>query len=178
MEMAHGGGDREFLPLNIAVLTVSDSRTEADDKSGKTLVERLVAAGHVLAEKAIVRDDRYAIRAIVSRWIADADVQVVIATGGTGLTGRDGTPEALEPLFDKTIHGFGELFRSLSYQDIGTSTLQSRAIAGVANGTIVFSLPGSSGACRDGWDKLIVHQLDARTRPCNLVEIMPRFLER
>ena len=178
MEMAHGGGDRAFLPLNIAVLTVSDSRTEADDKSGKALVERLSAAGHALAEKAIVRDDRYAIRAIVSRWIADPEVQVVITTGGTGLTGRDGTPEALEPLFDKTIDGFGELFRSLSYQDIGTSTLQSRAVAGVANGTIVFSLPGSSGACRDGWDKLIVHQLDARTRPCNLVEIMPRFLER
>jgi molybdenum cofactor biosynthesis protein B len=178
MEMAHGGGDRAFLPLNIAVLTVSDSRTEADDKSGKALVERLSAAGHALAEKAIVRDDRYAIRAIVSRWIADPEVQVVITTGGTGLTGRDGTPEAIEPLFDKTIDGFGELFRSLSYQDIGTSTLQSRAVAGVANGTIVFSLPGSSGACRDGWDKLIVHQLDARTRPCNLVEIMPRFLER
>jgi len=178
MEMAHGGGDRAFLPLNIAVLTVSDSRTEADDKSGKTLAERLTAAGHRLAEKAIVRDDRYAIRAIVSRWIADPEVQVVISTGGTGLTGRDGTPEAVEVLFDKTIHGFGELFRSLSYQDIATSTLQSRAIAGVANGTIVFCLPGSSGACRDGWDKLIVHQLDARTRPCNLVEIMPRFLER
>ncbi len=178
MEMAHGGGDRAFLPLNIAVLTVSDSRTEADDKSGKALVERLSAAGHALAEKAIVRDDRYAIRAIVSRWIADPEAQVVITTGGTGLTGRDGTPEAIEPLFDKTIDGFGELFRSLSYQDIGTSTLQSRAVAGVANGTIVFSLPGSSGACRDGWDKLIVHQLDARTRPCNLVEIMPRFLER
>ena len=178
MEMAHGGGNRAFLPLNIAVLTVSDSRTEADDKSGKALVERLSAAGHALAEKAIVRDDRYAIRAIVSRWIADPEVQVVITTGGTGLTGRDGTPEAIEPLFDKTIDGFGELFRSLSYQDIGTSTLQSRAVAGVANGTIVFSLPGSSGACRDGWDKLIVHQLDARTRPCNLVEIMPRFLER
>jgi molybdenum cofactor biosynthesis protein B len=126
MEMAHGGGDRTFLPLDIAVLTVSDSRTEADDKSGKALVERLTAAG----------------------------------------------------LFDKIIEGFGELFRSLSYQDIGTSTLQSRATAGVANGTIIFSLPGSSGACRDGWDKLIVHQLDARTRPCNLVEIMPRFLER
>jgi molybdenum cofactor biosynthesis protein B len=179
MEMAHGSsGERAFLPLNIAVLTVSDSRTEADDKSGKTLVERLTAAGHRLAEKAIVRDDRYAIRAVVSRWIADPEVQVVITTGGTGLTGRDGTPEALEILFDKTIHGFGEMFRKLSFDDIGTSTIQSRAIAGVANGTIVFALPGSSGACRDGWDKLIVHQLDARTRPCNLVEVMPRFLER
>ena len=179
MEMAHGSsGERAFLPLNIAVLTVSDSRTEADDKSGKTLVERLTAAGHRLAEKAIVRDDRYAIRAVVSRWIADPEVQVVITTGGTGLTGRDGTPEALEILFDKTIDGFGEMFRKLSFDDIGTSTIQSRAIAGVANGTVVFALPGSSGACRDGWDKLIVHQLDARTRPCNLVEIMPRFLER
>lgn len=178
MEMAHGGGgNRAFLPLNIAVLTVSDSRTEADDKSGQTLVERLTAAGHKLAEKAIVRDDRYAIRAVVSRWIADPEVQVVITTGGTGLTGRDGTPEALEILFDKTIDGFGEMFRKLSFDDIGTSTIQSRAIAGVANGTVVFALPGSSGACRDGWDKLIVHQLDARTRPCNLVEIMPRFLE-
>jgi len=178
MQMAHGGGDRTFLPLDIAVLTVSDSRTEADDKSGKALVERLTAVGHRLAEKAIEPDDRYRIRATVSRWIADPGIQVVITTGGTGLTGRDGTPEALEPLFDKIIEGFGELFRSLSYQDIGTSTLQSRATAGVANGTIIFSLPGSSGACRDGWDKLIVHQLDARTRPCNLVEIMPRFLER
>jgi len=178
MEMAHGSGDRKFLPLNIAVLTVSDSRTEADDKSGKTLVDRLTATGHLLAEKVIEPDDCYRIRATVSRWIADPDVQVVITTGGTGLTGRDGTPEAIEILLDKVIDGFGELFRSLSFQDIGTSTLQSRAIAGVANGTIVFCLPGSSGACRDGWDKLIVHQLDARTRPCNLVEMMPRFLER
>ncbi len=178
MEMAHGGGERAFLPLNIAVLTVSDTRTEAEDKSGRTLVERLTAAGHLLAEKAIEPDDCYRIRATVSRWIADPGVQAVITTGGTGLTGRDGTPEAIEPLLDKVILGFGELFRSLSYQDIGTSTLQSRALAGVANGTIVFCLPGSSGACRDGWDKIIVHQLDARTRPCNLVEIMPRFLER
>ncbi len=178
MEMAHGGGERAFLPLNIAVLTVSDTRTEAEDKSGRTLVERLTAAGHLLAEKAIEPDDCYRIRATVSRWIADPGVHAVITTGGTGLTGRDGTPEAIEPLLDKVILGFGELFRSLSYQDIGTSTLQSRALAGVANGTIVFCLPGSSGACRDGWDKIIVHQLDARTRPCNLVEIMPRFLER
>ncbi|HEY5720440.1 MAG TPA: molybdenum cofactor biosynthesis protein B [Gammaproteobacteria bacterium] len=178
MSMAHGGGSRAFQPVSIAVLTVSDSRTEADDKSGKTLVERLTAAGHRLAEKAIVRDDPYQIRAIVSRWIADPEVQVVITTGGTGLTGRDGTPEAVRVLFDKTIEGFGEMFRMLSYQDIGTSTLQSRALAGLANGTVIFCLPGSSGACRDGWDKLIVHQLDARTAPCNLVEIMPRFLER
>ena len=177
MEMAHGGGDRAFLPLNIAVLTVSDSRTEADDKSGKALVERLSAAGHALAEKAIVRDDRYAIRAIVSRWIADPEVQVVITTGGTGLTGRDGTPEAIEPLFDKTIDGFGELFRSLSYQDIGTSTLQSRAVAGVANGTYIFCLPGSTNACATGWDKIIAAQLDFRTRPCNLAELMPRLRE-
>jgi len=132
MEMAHGSGDRKFLPLNIAVLTVSDSRTEADDKSGKTLVDRLTATGHLLAEKVIEPDDCYRIRATVSRWIADPDVQVVITTGGTGLTGRDGTPEAIEILLDKVIDGFGELFRSLSFQDIGTSTLQSRAIAGVA----------------------------------------------
>ncbi len=177
MSMAHGGGSREFLPLDIAVLTVSDSRTEADDKSGKTLVERLTAAGHRLAEKAIEPDDRFRIRATLSRWIADPDIQVVITTGGTGLTGRDGTPEAVRVLFDKTIEGFGEMFRMLSFQDIGTSTIQSRAIAGLANGTVIFCLPGSSGACRDGWDKLISHQLDARTAPCNLVEVMPRFLE-
>ena len=178
MEMAHGGGSREFLPLDIAVLTVSDSRTEGDDKSGHTLADRVLKAGHRLAEKAIVPDDVYRIRAIVSRWIADPEVQAVITTGGTGLTGRDGTPEAIGILLDKTIDGFGEMFRYLSFQDIGTSTIQSRAIAGVANGTMIFCLPGSTGACRDGWDKLIVHQLDARTRPCNLVEIMPRFLER
>ncbi len=169
--------DREFIALNIAVLTVSDSRDEASDKSGALLVSMLTEAGHRLAEKAIVPDDKYRIREVVSRWIADESTQVVLTTGGTGVTGRDGTPEAVEPLLDKTIDGFGETFRSLSYQSIGTSTLQSRAIAGVANGTYLFCLPGSSGACKDGWTKLISAQLDFRTRPCNLVELMPRLRE-
>ena len=144
--------ERSFIPLNIAVLVVSDSRTEADDVSGNTLVERLQSAGHQLAIKAIVPDDIYQIRATVSAWIADADIQVVISTGGTGVTGRDGTPEAVLPLLDKVLDGFGEVFRMLSYQDIKTSTIQSRAIAGVANGTYLFCLPGSSGACRTAWD--------------------------
>lgn len=170
--------DRQFLPLDIAILTVSDTRTEAEDKSGKLLAERARAAGHRVCDKQICRDDIYAIRARVSAWIAHADVNVVLTTGGTGVTGRDGTPEALAPLFDKVLDGFGEMFRVLSYDDIGTSTLQSRALAGVANATYVFALPGSSGACALGWDKLIVHQLDYRTRPCNLVELMPRLLER
>lgn len=177
--MAHDNNkDRDFRPLNIAVLTVSDTRTEATDKSGALLVDRLKAAGHQLAEKAIEPDDIYRIRAAVSRWIADAGTHVVITTGGTGVTGRDGTPEAVTPLLDKTIDGFGEVFRALSFDDIGTSTLQSRCIAGVANGTYVFSLPGSSNACATGWDQLIEAQLDYRTRPCNLVELMPRLLER
>jgi len=176
--MAHDDvTEREFVPLRIAVLTVSDSRTEATDKSGRVLVDRLEGAGHELAEKAIEPDDVYRIRATVSRWIADASVQVVITTGGTGITGRDGTPEAVRPLLDKTIEGFGEMFRSLSYKNIGTSTLQSRALAGVANSTYVFTLPGSSGACKDGWDLLISQQLDYRTQPCNLVELMPRLNE-
>ncbi len=166
-----------FQPLSIAVLTVSDSRDDSTDKSGRLLVERLQAVGHELAEKAICPDDIYEIRARVARWIADDRPQVVITTGGTGLTGRDGTPEAVTPLLDKLIPGFGEMFRVLSYQDIGTSTLQSRAVAGVANGTYVFCLPGSSGACRDAWDKLIEKQLDIRTRPCNLAELMPRLGE-
>ncbi len=170
--------ERTFVPLRIAVLTVSDSRTEETDASGKALVERLTKAGHRLAEKLIVPDDRYRIRAAVSRWIADDSVPVVISTGGTGLTGRDGTPEAVTPLLDKVIEGFGELFRAVSYEEIGTSTVQSRAVAGVANGTIIFCLPGSSGACRTAWDKLIRDQLDYRVRPCNLVELMPRLLEK
>ena len=169
--------DAVFKPLNIAVLTVSDTRGEAEDKSGRRLVDALTAAGHACAEKAIVRDDVYAIRAAVSRWIADPEVDAVLSTGGTGITGRDGTPEAVAPLLDKVIDGFGEMFRVLSYDEIGTSTLQSRALAGVANATFVFVLPGSSGACRLAWDKLIVHQLDARTKPCNLVELMPRLNE-
>lgn len=170
--------ERELIPLAIAVLTVSDTRTEAEDKSGKLLVERLTGAGHRLADKQICRDDIYAIRALVSGWIADPDINVVLTTGGTGVTGRDGTPEAVTPLFDKVLDGFGEMFRVLSYEDISTSTLQSRAVAGVANATYVFALPGSSGAVTMAWDSLIVHQLDYRTRPCNLVELMPRLLER
>jgi molybdopterin adenylyltransferase len=170
--------ERQFLPLDIAVLTISDTRTEVTDTSGTLLAERVLAAGHRVFEKCICRDDIYAIRALVSRWIADPRVNVVLTTGGTGVTGRDGTPEAVAPLFDKTLDGFGEMFRVLSYQDIKTSTLQSRALAGVANGTYVFSLPGSGSACTLGWDALIVHQLDFRTRPCNLVELMPRLLER
>ena len=169
---------REFIPLNIAVLTISDSRTEADDKSGQTLVKLLESDGHLAYGKRIVRDDRYDIRAVVSQWIADPNVQAVVTTGGTGLTGRDGTPEAIEPLFDKKIDGFGEMFRVLSYDLIATSTLQSRAVAGAANGTFIFCLPGSTGACKDGWSKLISAQLDYRTQPCNLVEIMPRLMER
>ncbi len=168
---------RAFKPLRIAVLTVSDTRNEATDKSGATLVERLRAAGHVLAEKTIVRDDIYAIRAVVSRWIADAAVEVVITTGGTGITGRDGTPEAVAVLLDKEIAGFGELFRTISYADIGPSSLQSRCLAGVANATYIFCLPGSANACATGWDKLIASQLDFRTRPCNLAELMPRLKE-
>ncbi|MDH3386987.1 MAG: molybdenum cofactor biosynthesis protein B [Gammaproteobacteria bacterium] len=169
--------DREFVPLNIAVLTVSDSRDESSDKSGPLLVRFLTEAGHRLVHKAIVPDDKYRIREVVSRWIVDEDLQVVLTTGGTGVTGRDGTPEAVVPLLDKVIDGFGETFRSLSYQTIGTSTLQSRAVAGVANGTYIFCLPGSSGACKDAWTQLIATQLDYRTRPCNLVELMPRLRE-
>ena len=164
--------------MNIAVLTISDSRTEEDDKSGKVLVERLAGSGHRLCEKKIVPDDIYSIRAVVSAWIADASVQVVLTTGGTGVTGRDGTPEAVRVLFDKEIEGFGETFRVLSYQQIRTSTIQSRAIAGVANGTYIFCMPGSPGACATAWDELISQQLDYRTRPCNLAELMPRLKER
>jgi molybdenum cofactor biosynthesis protein B len=170
--------ERRFVRLNIAVLTVSDTRTEETDTSGNTLADRLAAAGHQLADKQIVPDDIYRIRAVVSRWIADENVHVVISTGGTGVTGRDGTPEAVSVLLDKKLDGFGELFRSISFEEIRTSTVQSRAIAGVANGTYLFCLPGSSGACRTAWDHLIREQLDYRTRPCNLVELMPRLLER
>ena len=169
--------NRPFKPLNIAVLTVSDSRTEADDKSGKLLVKRLENYGHHLHAKALVKDDIYQIRAALSQWIAQADIDAVITTGGTGITGRDGTPEAASVLFDKTIEGFGEIFRAISYQQINTSTIQSRAIAGVANRTFIFCLPGSSGACATAWDEIIQHQLDYRTRPCNLVELMPRLKE-
>ena len=170
--------EKQIVPIRIAVLTVSDSRTEADDTSGDTLVERLTQAGHTLVEKLILPDDKYIIRAAVSRWIADKEVDVVISTGGTGLTGRDITPEAVQPLFDKEIEGVGELFRWLSYQEIGTSTIASRCIGGLANGTFIFCLPGSTGACRTGWDKVIAPQLDCNTRPCNIVALMPRLLEK
>jgi len=176
--MGHTQENVEFIPLNIAVMTVSDSRTDADDKSGNILVERLQEAGHKLVEKKIIPDDIYQMRAAVSVWIADPDVHAVITTGGTGLTGRDVTPEAMKILYDKEIEGFGEIFRKISYDLIKTSTIQSRAIAGLANGTVIFSLPGSPGACKDGWDGIIVHQLDSRVKPCNLVEMMPRFLEK
>ena len=169
--------EKQFIPLSIAVLVISDTRTEVDDVSGKVLVESLTAAEHRLYEKTIVPDNIYQIRAVVSNWIAESDVNVVISTGGTGVTGRDGTPEAIIPLLDKVLDGFGETFRMLSYQDIKTSTIQSRAIAGVANGTYIFCLPGSSGACRTAWYGLIKEQLDCRTRPCNLVQLMPRLME-
>jgi len=164
--------------LAIAVLTVSDSRTEADDKSGAYLSEAVQAAGHRLQEKAIVRDDVYQLRAVLSRWIADPEVQAVISTGGTGVTGRDSTPEAVAPLLDKTIEGFGELFRQLSYEEIGASTIQSRVLGGLANGTFLFCLPGSTGACRTGWEKILRSQLDLDTKPCNFALLVPRLLER
>ena len=169
--------DSNWVPIKIAILTVSDSRTEADDTSGDALVERLTEAGHKLAEKLILPDDKYKIRAAVSRWVVDKNVDVIISTGGTGLTGRDITPEAVTPLFDKEIEGVGELFRWVSYQEIGTSTIASRCIGGLANGTFIFCLPGSTGACRTGWDKVIAPQLDCNTKPCNIVALMPRLLE-
>jgi len=169
--------EREFVALGIAVLTVSDTRTEETDKSGALLAERLRSAGHRLADKAIVPDDIFEIRATVSAWIANPTIDVVLCTGGTGVPGRDGTPEAVRVLLEKQIDGFGEIFRMLSYEEIGTSSLQSRCIAGVANGCYVFCLPGSSNACATGWDKIIALQLDHRTRPCNLVELMPRLKE-
>lgn len=175
--MAEASADRPFLPVNIAVLTVSDSRTPDTDRSGDTLVERLTGAGHKLARRAIVTDDKDAIVARLKDWIGDPDIDVVLATGGTGVTGRDVTPEAFQAVFEKEIPGFGELFRWLSFQKIRTSTIQSRATAGVAGGTYLFALPGSPGACRDAWDDILVHQLDNRTRPCNFVELMPRLQE-
>ncbi|MGC8696851.1 MAG: molybdenum cofactor biosynthesis protein B [Halothiobacillus sp.] len=168
---------REFMPLNIAVLTVSDTRSLTDDRSGDALQTLLTQAGHTLFDRQIVRDDKYAIRAVVSAWINQPTCQAIITTGGTGLTGRDGTPEAIKPLLDKEIEGFGELFRMLSWQSIGTSTLQSRAMAGVANGTYLFVLPGSTSACQDAWRQIIQNQLDYRTQPCNMVELMPRLNE-
>ncbi len=165
----------EFIPVNMAILTVSDTRTEQSDTSGRLLADRLATAGHRLIEKVILPDDIYRIRALVSRWIADAGVQAVIITGGTGLTDRDHTPEAITPLLDKTIDGFGELFRSVSYQEIGSSTVQSRVLAGVANGTFIFCIPGSTDACRLAWDAILKDQLDSRTKPCNFVQLFPRL---
>ena len=169
--------ERDFIPLQLCVLTVSDSRTLAEDSSGDYLVAALSDAGHQLAERALLPDDRYQLRALVSRWIADATIDGVLVTGGTGFTGRDSTPEALLPLLDKTMPGFGELFRALSFDEIGTSSLQSRAFAGLANGTFVFALPGSTSACRTAWEKIIRAQLDARTKPCNLATLRPRLKE-
>ena len=168
---------RPFIAVNIAVLTVSDTRTVETDTSGATLAERVVKAGHRLAVRAIEKDDAGAIEQRLRGWIADPEIDVVITTGGTGITGRDVTPEAFDRVLEKKIEGFGELFRMLSFQKIGTSTMQSRAIGGVAGGTYLFALPGSSGAVKDGWDDILVHQLDNRFRPCNLVELMPRLQE-
>ena len=163
--------------LAIAVLTVSDSRGPSEDSSGDLLAARLQAAGHQLAARRLVRDDVYRIRAVASDWIADPEVQVVLVTGGTGFTGRDSTPEALMPLFDKTIDGFGELFRHLSFAEIGSSTIQSRAVGGLANGTLIFAMPGATSACRTAWDGILENQLDASFRPCNFAELLPRFQE-
>ena len=168
---------KPFKPVNIAVLTVSDTRTLETDKSGDTLVERATGAGHIVVDRAIVTDNIDEIRLRVQQWIDDPRVEAVITTGGTGVTGRDVTPEALETLFEKRLDGFGEVFRWISFQKIGTSTMQSRATAGVANATYIFALPGSTGACRDGWDEILKYQLDIRFRPCNFAELMPRLNE-
>jgi len=175
--MARIDETRPFLPVNIAVLTVSDTRSLETDRSGDVLVERIAEAGHRLVAREIVRDDADAIEAVLRRWIADESIDVVISTGGTGITGRDVTPEACARVIEKPIEGFGELFRMLSYQKIGTSTIQSRALGGVASGTYLFALPGSPSACRDAWDDILRFQLDNRHRPCNLVELMPRLKE-
>lgn len=167
----------DLIPLHLCVLTVSDSRTLAEDTSGTYLADALRDAGHVLHERALAPDDRYRLRAIVSAWIADPNVDGILVTGGTGFTGRDSTPEALLPLLDKTMPGFGELFRAISFEEIGTSSLQSRAFAGLANATFLFALPGSHSACRTGWERIIRDQLDARTRPCNLATLRPRLRE-
>jgi molybdopterin adenylyltransferase len=168
---------REFMPIGIAVLTISDTRTKADDKSGDTLAARVEAAGHSLADRLIVKDDVRQIRSAIRKLVKRKDIDVIISTGGTGLTGRDVTIEAMRPLFDKEIEGFGVVFHMISFQKINTSTIQSRATAGVVQGKYVFCLPGSPGACRDGWDEIIVHQLDYRHHPCNFIEILPRLDE-
>jgi len=175
--MAGINESRSFVPVRIAVLTVSDTRSLADDKSGQTLANRITEAGHILAARDIVTDDRDKIRHTVLAWSRDKAIDVVITTGGTGFTGRDVTPEALEPIFEKRMDGFSEVFHRISYDKIGTSTIQSRATGGVAGGTYLFALPGSPSACRDAWDGILVHQLDNRFRPCNLVELMPRLQE-
>ncbi|WP_319497251.1 molybdenum cofactor biosynthesis protein B [uncultured Cohaesibacter sp.] len=177
--MAHAHSDRPlaFIPLKIAILTVSDTRTMVDDKSGQTLVDRLEAAGHILADRAIVKDDVEAIQAQAKAWIANPSIDVIISTGGTGFTGRDVTPEAMMPLFDKQMDGFSWLFHKISFETIGTSTIQSRATAGLAGTTFIFCLPGSSGACKDAWDGIFAYQLDYRHQPCNFVEMMPRLDE-
>ncbi len=176
--MGHTHGNEEFLPLKIAILTISDSRTDATDKSGGYLKEAVQEAGHVFVEKKIVPDDIYQMRAVFSQWIADPEVEVIISTGGTGVTGRDSTPEAVAPLLDKEVEGFGELYRQVSFEEIGASTLQSRTLAGLANGTFVFCVPGSTGACRTAWSKILQPQLDIRTRPCNFAVLIPRLLEK
>lgn len=170
--MSKTPANAEFVPLNIAVLTVSDTRTSETDTSGQALVDRLEGAGHLLKERDIVIDDVYQMRSVVSQWIAEPEIHVIITTGGTGFSGRDSTPEAMAPLFDKTIEGFGEFFRQVSADEIGTSTIQSRALGGLSNGTVIFCLPGSTGACRTGWDKVIAEQLDSRHRPCNFVSMI------
>ncbi len=168
---------KNFIPLNIAVLTISDSRTAVDDISGKTLYNLIQDAGHTTLDQKIIADNIYKIRAIISQWLITPEIHVIITTGGTGVTGRDGTPEAITPLLDKTLSGFGEIFRMLSYEEIKTSAIQSRAIAGVANGTYIFCLPGSASACRDAWNFIIQDQLDHRNKPCNLVQLIPRLME-
>ncbi len=170
--------ERKFLPVSIALLTVSDTRVLENDKSGNLLADRIEGSGHVLFDRKIVKDDVFDIQKTSKQWIKCSDVEVIISTGGTGLTGRDVSPEAFRSIFDKEIEGFGELFRFLSFKKIGTSTIQSRAVAGVANGTYIFVLPGSPSACKDAWDEILFHQLDYRHKPCNFVEIIPRLLEK
>lgn len=175
--MSRTSADAKFIPLRVAVVTISDSRTADNDTSGDYLAESLQAEGHTLTRRKIVKDDKYVLRAEISALIVDDEVDIILSTGSTGLTGRDVAPEALEPLFDKAIEGFGELFRSASIPDIGAATIQSRAFAGLANGTVIFCVPGSPGACRTAWEDVLRPQLDSRTRPCNLANLMPRFLE-
>jgi molybdenum cofactor biosynthesis protein B len=176
--MSEVTAERDFLPVNIAVLTISDTRTLEDDKSGNILVDRIEGAGHVVVDRDLIKDSVSSIISKLGGWISKENVDVVISTGGTGVTGRDVTPEAFQSVFEKTIPGFGELFRMLSFDKIGTSTIQSRATAGVAGGTYLFALPGSPGACKDAWDDILVHQLDYRFKPCNFVELMPRLTEK